>query len=91
MNKNSLFKPWLVVELPKLYYLFFLCCLTGVYAQNTVVKGIVTDDNGPLPGVTVKIKSKPDETLTDEKGNYVITAAASDILVFTYVGFKTKV
>jgi TonB-linked SusC/RagA family outer membrane protein len=89
MNNFSLFKPWTVPALPILYLLFFLCCITGAYAQNTTIKGIVTDDNGSLPGVTVKIKSKPAATLTDEKGNYVITAASSDILVFTYVGFKT--
>lgn len=89
MNNLSHFKPWVVTALPKLYCLFLLCCLTGVYAQNTNITGIVTDDNGALPGVTILIKSRPAATLTDEKGNYSLIAASSDILVFSFMGYKT--
>ena len=89
MNNLSHFKPWLVTALPKLYCLFLLCCLTGVYAQNTNITGIVTDDNGALSGVTIILKSKPIATLTDEKGNYAIIAGSNDILVFSFMGYKS--
>lgn len=89
MNKNSLFKPWAVSILPKLYRLFFLCCLTGVYAQNKTITGIVTDANGALPGVTIAIKSRPIAVLADEKGNYAIIASPNDILVFSFLGYKS--
>jgi TonB-linked SusC/RagA family outer membrane protein len=89
MNKFSLFKPWVVRALPKLYCLFFLCCLTGVYAQNKTITGIVTDNNGALPGVTIAIKSRPIAVLADEKGNYAIIAGSNDILVFSFLGYKS--
>jgi TonB-linked SusC/RagA family outer membrane protein len=72
-----------------LYYLFFLCCLSGVYAQNKTITGTVKDDNGVLPGVTIVIKSKSSGTLTDEKGNYSLSATSSDILIFSFLGYKT--
>lgn len=89
MNKNSLFKTWVVLSLPKIYSLFFLCCLSGVYGQKTNITGIVTDDNGALPGVTIILKSRPLATLTDEKGNYAIIAGSNDILVFSFMGYKS--
>ncbi len=89
MNKYSLFKTWVVIELPKLYYLFFLCCISGVYAQTTTITGTVTDGNGALPGVTIVIKSKSSGTLSDGKGNYSLAATSSDILIFSFMGYKT--
>ncbi|MBC7847727.1 MAG: SusC/RagA family TonB-linked outer membrane protein [Flavobacterium sp.] len=89
MNKNSLFKPWVVIALPKFYYLFFLWCLSGVYGQNTNITGIVTDDNGALAGVTIVLKSRSVATLTDEKGNYAIIARSNDILIFSFMGYKS--
>lgn len=89
MNKYSHHKTWVVLELPKLYCLFFLCCLTGVYAQNKTVTGTLTDTNEGLPGVTITVKGKPSVTLSNQNGSYSITAAPSDILVFSYIGYKT--
>lgn len=89
MNKYSLNKAWTVLKLPKLYCLFFLCCLTEVYAQNITTTGIVSDNNGALPGVTITVKGKSSSTLSNENGNYAITTSPTDILVFSYIGFKT--
>jgi TonB-linked SusC/RagA family outer membrane protein len=89
MNKNSVFKPRVVKVLPKIYSFFFLCCLSGVYGQNTNITGIVTDDNGALAGVSILLKSRPVATLTDEKGNYAIIAGSNDILIFSFMGYKT--
>ncbi|MBC5836708.1 SusC/RagA family TonB-linked outer membrane protein [Flavobacterium muglaense] len=89
MKNSSHFKPWVVQVLPKIYSLFFLCCLSGVYAQNKTITGIVTDDNGALAGVSIILKSRPLATLTDEKGNYAIIAGSNDILVFSFMGYKS--
>ncbi len=66
--------------------------LTSVFAQaqTKAVSGVVKDDNGGLPGVTVAIKGSQKGTLTDANGNYKITATAKDQLVFSYVGFETS-
>lgn len=88
MNKNSNAKYWATTELPKLYYILLLLCCIGAQAQTTI-KGTITDANGILPGVTIKVKDKPTATLTDEKGNYTIEVAPTDILVFSFIGYKT--
>ncbi|RAR46496.1 SusC/RagA family TonB-linked outer membrane protein [Flavobacterium lacus] len=53
------------------------------------ITGTVRDAQGVLPGVTVLIKGKTSGTLTDENGQFSITATATDILVFSYMGYKT--
>ncbi|MXV52274.1 SusC/RagA family TonB-linked outer membrane protein [Pedobacter sp. HMF7647] len=63
-----------------------------VTAQNKKVTGRVTssDDGGPLPGVSVKIKGATAGTVTDAGGNYTINAASTATLVFTYIGYDPK-
>src|SRR5690606_35532773 len=57
--------------------------------QNQV-KGLVTDSNGiPIPGVTIQIKGTSKGTFTNDKGEFIINASPTDILVLTYIGFKT--
>lgn len=55
------------------------------------VSGRVTDEtDGPLPGVSVKIKGKSTGTSTDNDGRYRITANSGDILVFSYMGYTSQ-
>jgi TonB-linked SusC/RagA family outer membrane protein len=58
-------------------------------SQQATVSGVVSDYRGPLPGVTVSIKGTTVATITDSKGAYTIDAAAGDILIFSFVGYKT--
>jgi TonB-linked SusC/RagA family outer membrane protein len=87
MNKNSFLRHWGTQLLPKRYCILLLFFFTAIHSQNTI-KGNVTEPNGALPGVTIKIKNKPTSTLTDEKGNYSINTAPADILVFSFIGYK---
>jgi len=58
--------------------------------QSTIT-GNVTDDTGaPLPGANVLVKGTTNGTQTDFDGNYTITANDSDVLVFSYIGFKSQ-
>lgn len=58
--------------------------------QNTIV-GKVTDENGQsLPGVNIVIKGTSTGTQTNFDGNYTINAKKGDILIFSYLGFKTE-
>ncbi len=67
-------------------FLVFMVQLT--FAQNKTVTGTVTDAEGlPLPSVTVQVQGTNVGALTDFDGNYSISAAAGQKLVFSYVGF----
>ena len=60
--------------------------------QTITIKGTVTDTNGiPLPGVSVMEKNTTNGVQTDFDGKYSIKVGSPDaILVFSYVGMKTK-
>ncbi|TDQ30048.1 SusC/RagA family TonB-linked outer membrane protein [Tenacibaculum caenipelagi] len=59
------------------------------FAQDRTISGNVSDDTGPLPGVTILKKGTTQGTETDFDGNYTIQAKTGDILVFSFVGMKT--
>ena len=46
----------------------------SLYAQANRVSGVVTDANGPLPGVTVIVEGTTTGTTTDVNGRYTVTA-----------------
>jgi TonB-linked SusC/RagA family outer membrane protein len=89
MNKNSILKHWAATLPPKLYCTLLLLLSIGVQAQTTTITGTITDASGTLPGVTIKIKDKPTATLSNENGNYSLVVASNDILVFSFIGYKT--
>jgi len=60
-------------------------------AQVKTIKGLVSDQNGlPLPGVSISIQGTKTATQSDYDGMYTIQASAGDVLVFSYIGIKTK-
>ncbi|RBW61374.1 TonB-dependent receptor [Tenacibaculum sp. E3R01] len=59
------------------------------YAQDKVISGTVSDESGPLPGVTILKKGTTNGTETDFDGNYSLKVKTGDILVFSFVGMKT--
>jgi iron complex outermembrane receptor protein len=54
------------------------------------VSGTVTDNSGPLPGVSVILKGTSTGTTTDFDGNYSVNASNGDVLVFSFVGYDTQ-
>ncbi len=68
---------------------------TFLYAQSEdfVVSGIVSDDAGPIPGVSVYVKGLPGKgTVSNPDGFYSLSAPSSkDTLVFSFVGLKTQI
>lgn len=73
-------------------FVFFLTgTFTTLFAQQIEVKGTVTDTSGTkLPGVNVIVKGENKGTATDFDGNYQIRTQKGTILVFSYVGFKSR-
>ncbi|MCG1035939.1 SusC/RagA family TonB-linked outer membrane protein [Polaribacter sargassicola] len=73
----------------KILLLFFLLgAITLVNAQKISVSGSVSDNAGPLPGVSVLIKGTNVGVETNFDGNYNISATKGDILVFRYLGYQ---
>ncbi len=62
-----------------------------IMAQNSIT-GVVIDKsfNEPLPGASIVVKGTTTGTTTDFDGNYQIEANTGDVLVFSYIGYKTQ-
>ena len=73
----------------KMIYLLLISSIAITQAQTKKITGVVTDDSGNLPGVSVTIKGTANGTDTDFDGKYSIEAKMGDKLVFTYLGFRT--
>lgn len=56
------------------------------------VKGIVSDDKGPLPGVNIVLKGGEFGAVSDENGAFTFPKALSsgDILVFSFLGYEKQ-
>ncbi|WP_026730126.1 SusC/RagA family TonB-linked outer membrane protein [Flavobacterium denitrificans] len=77
----------------KQFVLIFVIFLASQFAnaQAKTIKGLVSDENGlPLPGVSVIIQGTKTATQSDFDGVYTIQASTGDVLVFSYIGIKTK-
>ncbi|RHJ83906.1 TonB-dependent receptor [Parabacteroides sp. AM08-6] len=62
-----------------------------VNQEGFKVKGQVSDNMGPLPGVNVMVKGTMTGVITDADGNYEIVAPYSKAsLIFSYVGFQPQ-
>jgi TonB-linked SusC/RagA family outer membrane protein len=55
------------------------------------ISGIVREasSQGPLPGVNVTVKNTTSGTTTDGEGKFLIDAGDDDVLVFSFIGFKS--
>ncbi|MBU2938325.1 TonB-dependent receptor [Lacinutrix sp. C3R15] len=60
-----------------------------IIAQQQI-KGSVSDDTGPIPGVSVVVKGTTTGTTTDFDGNFSIEANDGDVLIFSYVGYEPQ-
>lgn len=90
----------------QLAVIFALGAIAPAFAQTTLnaggngkaaataggrVTGSVTDGKDLLPGVNVVIKGSQRGTITDQNGQYYLEGVSgSDILVFSYIGYKTQ-
>lgn len=72
----------------KIAFVFFLH--TSLYAQIVTITGTVHEENGPLPGASVLVKGTSKMVSTDFDGKYTIKASATDVLVFSYVGYMRQ-
>ena len=63
-------------------------CTTTVFAQQISISGTVSDIDGTMPGVTVRLVGTIVGTSTDANGRYQITVPNDDaVLLFTFIGY----
>lgn len=81
--------PWF---LQVFYSLLLFFSMIAIANAQSVVKGIVKDENGmPIPGANVLLKGTQVVSSTDFDGNYTIKLAKdAKALIFTFVGYKDK-
>lgn len=85
MNEMSMLRKILLLLIGVMSYL-------GVGAQNLTVQGVVLDevDNSPIPGASVLVKGTTRGTITNFDGQFQISVAATDVLVFSFIGYQTQ-
>ncbi len=69
--------------------LFLALVVQFSFAQERTITGTVSDETGPLPGVSVLIEGTTSGTETDFDGNYAIEAKSGDVLRYSFVGMTT--
>lgn len=71
--------------------LISILCAISVSAQSLIAKGVVYDEfNEPFAGVNIRLKSDPSKgASTNMDGEFTLPAKKGDVLIFTFVGFKT--
>nr|WP_298332403.1 TonB-dependent receptor [uncultured Christiangramia sp.] len=81
MSKNYLF----LVLIASLLISF------NLHAQQNAISGIITDEAGPLPGVSVIEKGTSNGTVTDFDGRFTLNLQSnnSETIVITFMGYKT--
>lgn len=79
----------------KRYFLLVVSLLimfVGVAMAQSTVTGVVMAEGEPDPviGANVVLKGTTSGTITDFDGNFSIEAKAGDVLIFSYLGYKTQ-
>jgi iron complex outermembrane recepter protein len=79
------------MKLRLLLFFFLSMVFIPAMAQEAEITGqVLAADKSPLPGVSVVMKKNPAKgTVTDSEGKYKISAIPGDVLVFSFIGFKT--
>ena len=64
--------------------------LFSTFQQPTQkISGTITDGIGPMPGVSITVKGTSTTTISDYNGQYTIAASPTDILVFSFMSYKS--
>lgn len=75
----------------KSFLSFFFLIALSLHLHAKTITGVVTDEtNQALPGVNVLVKGTSTGTQTNFDGKFSIEAKKGDVLVFSYLGYKTR-
>lgn len=72
------------------YLITILLSCNLLYAQEFRVTGKVTDESfRPLPGVSTRVSNSNNGVSSDKNGSFSISAKTGDVIILSFVGFKT--
>ncbi|TDS56944.1 SusC/RagA family TonB-linked outer membrane protein [Myroides indicus] len=71
-------------------FLFVLSGFVNLYAQEVVVSGIVSDNHGALPGVSITVQNGQSGVMSDFDGSYSIAVESGQTLEFSFIGYQTQ-
>jgi len=87
MDKKSMFRPIRLM----FCVLMFFSCLPAIGAQGIRITGVVTDKDGPLPGVAISVAGTVTGVVSDQSGAFTIMAPnEQSVLKFSYVGYISR-
>ncbi len=74
------------------FFLAFFLVVSAAQSQTRSISGVVTEiNNAPIPGANIVVKGTSNGTTSGFDGNFTINnVGISDILVISYLGFKSK-
>lgn len=98
LRKQKSYKQTLLIAKLSFMMLFFVSAKLFAYTNSSlnapapiIVKGVVTDNSGSIPGVSIIVKGTGKGTVTDIDGNYSVSIPdASYTIVFSSIGYKTQ-
>lgn len=68
----------------------FLLVPFQTWAQASVTGVVTSEDNRPLPGVSIVIKGTTKGTTSDANGKFALSVAPDDVLTVSSVGYQTQ-
>lgn len=88
MKKLKMFSSGIVMLV--VFASFGVHKIAGPVQTAMTISGVVSDDSGPLPEATVRVKGTGRGTKTNVNGQYTIKASKGETLVFSFLGYKDK-
>ena len=76
-------------KLSRILTLLLAFVVQFTFAQERTITGTVSDETGPLPGVSVLIEGTTIGTESDFDGNYSLEAKSGDVIRYSFVGMTT--
>ncbi|MGY5355755.1 SusC/RagA family TonB-linked outer membrane protein [Wenyingzhuangia sp. IMCC45467] len=76
-----------ITLLALLFFNIALFAQEGVNLTGTILSSA---DNTPIPGANIIVKGTSKGTISDFDGNYQITVNKGDVIVLSYLGYKTQ-
>jgi TonB-linked SusC/RagA family outer membrane protein len=73
--------------------LLLLCIMNILYAQEHILKGLISDDNNtPIPGANIVIKGTTTGTISDSEGKFTLdlTDYENPVVTISYIGYLTE-
>ena len=79
-----------LIALRPLAWILFLLITASGYAQESLIQGLVIDENGePLIGVSIQDQKTQKGTISDIDGKFSLEARIGNMLKISYIGYRT--